>query len=219
MYRFVIFDLDGTLIDSSDGVVEAVNYSLQQMGEPTQPPEVIKPYIGYPLAKMYPEFTDAPYEQLYEHFTVKAAQTVVTSTYALPHVDELLKQLYADGRTLAVATTKIKRHVDSILDKLDWRKYFLAAVGGDEAPRFKPDPAIFHLTLERLQAKPSDAMVVGDTVNDVHAAQAVPMTVTAVASPYGHRDELMASQPDHFIEDIRQLPDILQLADDGGETR
>jgi len=214
MYRFVIFDLDGTLIDSSEGVVEAVNYSLQQVGEPPQPPEAIKAYIGYPLAKMYPNFTDAPYEQLYAHFSVKAAQTIVPSTRALPHADDVLKKLHADGLTLAVATTKIKKHVDGILAKLGWREYFRAAVGGDEAPRFKPDPGIFRLALGRMKAEPSGTMVVGDTVNDVHAARAVPMTVTAIASPYGHRDEIMASRPDYFIEDIRQLPEILRLADD-----
>jgi HAD superfamily hydrolase (TIGR01509 family) len=219
MYRFIIFDLDGTLIDSSEGVVQAINYSLEQMGEPPQSPETIKPYIGYPLETMYPDFTDAPYDELYAHFTVKAAQTVVASTCALPYTDEVLQQLAANGRTLAVATTKIKKHVDGIVDKLGWRDYFSAAVGGDEAPRFKPDPAIFHLALERLQARPEEAMVVGDTINDVHAARAVPMAVTAVASPYGHRDELLASQPDHFIEDIRQLPEVLRSVEHGAAGR
>jgi HAD superfamily hydrolase (TIGR01509 family) len=215
MYRFVIFDLDGTLIDSSEGVVEAVNYSLRQMGEPEQSPEVIKPYIGYPLAKMYPEFTDAPYEQLYAHFSVKAAQTVVASTRPLPHADEVLNRLCSDGRTLAVASTKIKRHVDGILGKLGWREFFSAAVGGDEAPQFKPDPAVFRIALERMKASPGEAMVVGDTINDVQAARAVPIAVTAVASPYGRRGELEASRPDYFLDDLRLLPETLRAADDG----
>lgn len=209
MYKYLIFDLDGTLIDSSDGVVEAVNYSLTQMGEPPQPATVIKPYIGFPLAQMYPNFTDAPYEELYAHFTVRAAETVVASTNALPHVDTVLQQLRESGLRMAVATTKIKRHVDGIVDKLGWRDYFSVFVGGDEAVRFKPDPAIFKIALERLKADAADTMVIGDTINDVLAAKAVPMTVTAVASPYGRSDELMASEPDHFIEDIRQLPELL----------
>ena len=211
MYKYLIFDLDGTLIDSSDGVVEAVNYSLTQMGEPTQPAAVIKQYIGFPLAQMYPDFTDAPYEELYAHFTVRAAETVVASTYALPHVETVLQKLRESGFRMAVATTKIKHNVDGIVEKLGWRDYFSVFVGGDEAARFKPDPAIFHIALKRLNAKPAETMVVGDTINDVLAAKAVPMTVTGVASPYGKSDELIASEPDHYIEDIRQLPELLEL--------
>jgi HAD superfamily hydrolase (TIGR01509 family) len=211
MYKYLIFDLDGTLIDSSDGVVEAVNYSLTQMGEAPQPSEAIKPYIGFPLEQMYPVFTDAPYEELYAHFRAKAAETIVASTTALRHVEELLARLHKTDLKLAVATTKIKAHVYGIVEKLGWRDYFDVSVGGDEAARFKPDPAIFHLALQRLRASPADTMVVGDTVNDVLAAKAVPMTVTAVASPYGKSDELIASEPDHYIEDIRQLPGLIGL--------
>ena len=124
MYKHLIFDLDGTLIDSSDGVVEAVNYSLIQMGEPPQSPEVIKPYIGFPLEQMYPDFTDAPYEELYAHFTVKARETVVASTTALPHVEKVLARLHETDLRLAIGTTKIKRHVDGIVAKLGWKEYF-----------------------------------------------------------------------------------------------
>ena len=211
MYKHLIFDLDGTLIDSSDGVVEAVNYSLTQMGEAPQSPEVIKPYIGFPLKEMYPNFTDAPYKELYAHFTVRAAETVVASTTALLHVEEVLARLHKTDIRLAIGTTKIKRHVDGIIAKLGWSDYFDVLVGGDEAVRFKPDPAVFQIALKRLNATPADTMVVGDTINDVLAAKAVPMAVTAVASPYGNSDSLVASQPDHFIQDIRELPELLGL--------
>ena len=211
MYKHLIFDLDGTLIDSSDGVVEAVNYSLTQMGEAPQPPDIIKPYIGYPLEQMYPNFTDAPYKELYAHFTVRAAETVVASTTALPHVEEVLARLHKTDIKLAIGTTKIKRHVDGIIAKLEWHNYFDVLVGGDEAVRFKPDPAVFQIALKRLNANPANTMVVGDTINDVLAAKAVPMAVTAVASPYGDSETLVASEPDHFIKDIRQLPELLGL--------
>ncbi|MDH4035200.1 MAG: HAD family hydrolase, partial [candidate division Zixibacteria bacterium] len=181
-----------------------------------QPPEVIKPYIGFPLEQMYPDFTEAPYQELYAHFKVKAAETVVASTTALPHVEELLAQLHETDFKLAVATTKIKVHVDGIVEKLGWQNYFDVSVGGDEAVRFKPDPAIFHIALKRLNAHPSESMVVGDTINDVLAARAVPMAVTAVASPYGKSDQLVASRPDHYIEDIRQLPQLLGLDQNKG---
>ncbi len=207
--RNIIFDLDGTLIDSSDGVVEAVNYSLAKMGEPAQPPEVIKPYIGFPLSTMYPNFTDAPLKELYQHFQVKAAETVVSSTVVLPGVLEILDQLEKQSFNLAIASTKIRPHIKGIINKFQWQNIFKIYSGGDEVKRVKPDPSIFRMTLERMNADIEDSIIVGDTINDVLAAQAVPMTVVAVKSPYGESDELQQTKPDYYIDSISKLPGLL----------
>lgn len=205
----LIFDLDGTLIDSSDGVVEAVNYSLEQMGEKPRPAEIIKAYIGYPLSTMYPDFTDKPLDQLYAHFQKRAAETVIASTRALPEVEETIRDLHDKGYRLAIATTKIKRHLHGILDLLGWQDLFVAGVGGDEVERVKPDPMAFQVTLERMKADGDVTLVIGDTENDVLAAKAVPLRVVAVRSPYGSDARLRAAQPDHFLESIAELPGLL----------
>jgi len=209
LIKNLIFDLDGTLIDSSEGVVDAVNYSLRQMGQPEQKPEAIKAFIGYPLEKMYPHFTDASLDDLCTHFQAKANKTVVTSTQMLPGVEETLRRLEECGYRMAIATTKIRVNVDGILKKLGWQKIFHVATAGDEVEKVKPDPAIFRLTLERLKAEPHETLVVGDTVNDVLAARAVPMKVVAVASPYGGRRRVAAVGPDFFIDSITELVDLL----------
>lgn len=206
----LIFDLDGTLIDSSHGVVEAVNYSLRQMGQPEQKPEVIKTFIGYPLEEMYPHFTDAPPKELYAHFRVKAAETVVASTEILPGVAQTLRRLDDRGFRMAIATTKIRANVNGILEKLGWQKLFRATTAGDEVNRVKPDPSILRLTLKRLKAKPSETIVVGDTINDILAARGVPMKVVAVASPFGGQEKVIAASPDFFIESITELLDLLE---------
>ncbi|MFH1687248.1 MAG: HAD-IA family hydrolase [bacterium] len=208
--RAIIFDLDGTLIDSSDGVVEAVNYSLTKMGRPVQPAERIKAYIGFPLAVMYPDFTDAPLDELYEHFRVKAAETVVLSTVALPGADDALRTLYRRGFRLAVASTKIRPHIDGVVQKFSWSGLLGAWSGGDEVANVKPAPDIFHLTLDRLGIVASEAVVVGDTINDVQAAQAVPMKVVAVRSPYGSHDDLRASRPDYVLNSVAELPELMK---------
>ncbi len=206
----LIFDLDGTLIDSSEGVVEAVNYSLRQMGEPEQSPQNIKAFIGYSLSQMYPTFTDAPVKELYSHFQKKAAETVVSSTVLLPGADETLRRLKADGYRLAIASTKIRRHIGGIINKFDWHDLITTFAGGDEVAHVKPDPEIFLLTMSRMSADVSETLVVGDTINDVQAARAVPMTVVAVDSPYGGTDKLLKAQPDYFVKSI---DDIVGLID------
>lgn len=205
----LIFDLDGTLIDSSDGVVEAVNYSLRSMGEKEQPAEKIKPFIGYPLSKMYPVFTDAPLDELYSHFQKKAAETVVASTEMLPGVEEGLHRLSEQGYRMAIASTKIKHHIDGIMKKFDWQKLFVTFAGGDEVQQVKPAPEILLLVLSRMKAAAPETLVIGDTINDVQAAKAVPMKVIAVASPYGNREHLLDAEPDYFVETFGTIFNVL----------
>ncbi|RME31398.1 MAG: HAD family hydrolase [Candidatus Zixiibacteriota bacterium] len=205
----LIFDLDGTLIDSSDGVVAAVNYSLTAVGAPPQPAELIKRHIGYPLSKMYPHFTDAPFEELYRHFQTKAAETIVSSTHALDGADEVLRRLKNEGYILAVATTKVRAHVDGVLERLHWHELFTATVAGDEVPKVKPAPDCFLRALELMSAEPANTLVIGDTENDILAAHAVPMTAAAVASPYGGREKVQAAGPDYWLDTLEDLPALL----------
>ena len=205
----IIFDLDGTLIDSSDGVVEAVNYSLEQLGEPTQPPEKIKPFIGFSLSKMYPHFSDKPVKELYHHFQVKAADTVVSSTVILPDVEEVIVKLFNSGYNLAIASTKIRPHIEGIIEKFNWHNYFPVFSGGNEVEQVKPAPDIFNLTMERMKAEPDSTVVVGDTINDIIAAQAIGLKVIGVKSPYDDGKDIQRLEPDYYIGKIKNLMEVL----------
>lgn len=205
----LIFDLDGTLIDSSEGVVSAVNYSLRQMGENEQPPEIIKRYIGYPLSKMYPDFSDKPVPELYKHFQTKAKETIVSSTRLLDGVQDTLNKLKDEHYRLAIATTKIKNHVDGIIDKFDWHNLILCASGGDEVKQVKPAPDIFELTLEKMNGKIENSIVIGDTENDILAARAIGIKSVGVTSPYGDSEKLLEAKPDYTINAIAELIPLL----------
>jgi HAD superfamily hydrolase (TIGR01509 family) len=206
----IIFDLDGTLIDSSDGVVEAVNYSLEAMGESKLPPEKIKPYIGYPLSEMYPDFTEKPFKELYKHFQVKAAETVVASSVLLPDVKEMLEKLAKTDYNLSIATTKIKEHLKGVIEKFGWHDLFTVYAGGNEVEHVKPAPDIFEFVMEKIKAKPKETIVVGDTENDIIAAQAIPIKVIAVKSPYDDSGKILKLAPDYYLESIKNLPDLLE---------
>jgi len=209
-YKNLIFDLDGTLIDSSGGVVEAVNYSLRKMGEPEQSPEIIKTYIGYPLTQMYPNFTDKPVKELCHHFQIKASETVVRSTYMLPGVEETLDILQKQNYKMAIATTKIRNHVIGIAKMFDWMDKFHAFVGGNEVDHVKPAPDAFLEAMKRMNVEAEDSIVIGDTVNDIFAAKAIPLQVIAVESPYGGQEKTASANPDYNIKSIAELPKLLE---------
>lgn len=205
----LIFDLDGTLIDSSAGVVEAVNYSLQQLGLPTRSHDEISRHIGFPLRKMYADFGVGPFDELYRHFQDRAATSVIHAAAPLPSAHRVVEHLSAEGYSMAIATTKVRRHLDQIVAKLAWTAFFPVLVGGDEVAQPKPSPDAFLLAMERLNSVPSNSLVIGDTINDVLAGRSLGIPVVAVLSPYGGNDELRASSPDYVIDSISALPDLL----------
>ncbi len=208
----VIFDLDGTLIDSSAGVVEAVNYAFSQLGETPPSAESIRASIGFPLEEFFRQVSDLPVPELYRHFQVRAAESVVGAAVPLAGVQETLDALGARGYCLGIATTKINAHINRILRKLNWEKYFKARVGADDVRNVKPDPEAFLLAMTRLGARPASTLVVGDTVNDVVAAQAIPVRVAAVDSPYGGADRVRALSPDYVIA---RLPELIEILENG----
>lgn len=200
----IIFDLDGTLIDSSQGIVDAVNYSLRCMGEQERKSGEITRYIGYPLKQMYTDFTDASYQELYVHFQKHATTSVVDAAVALGGADSVLRELHGKGYQLGIATNKIAFHISAIVDKLGWTNLFSATVGGDEVTNQKPHPEMIQLTMNRMKAAPQSTLMVGDTDNDILAARGAGIRSATVPSPYAH------IRPDNADFHINQLSDLLQ---------
>ena len=207
--RNVIFDLDGTLIDSSDGVVAAFHHAFRTAGLPLPPPEAIKPFIGYPLEVAFAHFTDCPPDILRTYFRQAGSDTIVAATAPLPGAREALEEIRARSFRTAIATTKITPNIEGILDKLGWRHLFDTYAGGNEVSRVKPDPEQFRLVLNRLGATLENSIVIGDTINDVLAAKAIPMPVIVVASPFEPREKVISSRPDFFVESILDVPGLL----------
>ena len=205
----IIFDLDGTLIDSSTGVIESTNYALKALNQPTRSDEEIKRFIGYPLDKMFPAFCDAPVDRLKAAFQVKAQEAIIASAEPLPGVEALLP-LIAGRYRLGIATTKFSVHTEGIIKKLGWDDYFKTLVSGNEVINVKPAPDIVELALARLEGTAADTVMIGDTVNDVLAARGAGIKVIAMRSPFGD-DDLESSEPDIIIESFADLKRVFDL--------
>ncbi len=216
MQKTIIFDLDGTLIDSSDGIVEAFNYAMTQNGLKSQPRDEIVKLIGFPLDYMFGQYTNSNSESLKIHFQTRAVQVVVNSTNPLDGADETVVSLFDSGYKLGIATTKIRSHINGILNKLGWEKYFCKVLGGDEVTMVKPDPEMFSSLMALMKADPVNTVIIGDTVNDILPAKQLSVRSVAVKSPYGDSKEVMSLNPDFFIEEIAHLPQILNKIFENG---
>lgn len=214
----VIFDLDGTLIDSAADLAHAVNGMLETLGR--EPLEVaqVRAMIGDGMAKLVERAlqarglgaTDAA-EALriclgrYEAEPVRA-----TTPY--PGVRSTLERLRTDALRLAVCTNKPAHLAETILERLDLSGFFARILGGDTLPFRKPDPRVLQTLLDSLGAAPRDALMVGDS--EVDAAAAHSAGVPLILMRYGYRrgpPEQMAhlaalDRFDALPELIRTLP-------------
>lgn len=218
----VLFDLDGTLIDSSDGIVAAVNHALQAVGEPPRSAAEILPWIGYSLRVMFPHFTTAPYDLLRAHFLEYADQHLSAATRLLPHATDTIVHLASSGHVLGIVSTKRRLHIEQILSAADWEEYFSVIVGGDEVAQVKPAAEPFALAQARLGGIFDIVIVVGDTENDIHPARSLGLISCAVKSPYvedGQRwsARVLDAQADYYLDTLTELPAVIARLMDGGE--
>lgn len=203
-----VFDLDGVLIESISGIVASTNYSLRTLSLPERGIEEIKRYIGCPLPKMFDEFAPGvDYALIRPLFREKAMETIVSSSNLLPHAREILERFKSAGYKVGIGSTKIRAHIDGIIEKFSLGDVIDSVVGGDEAAA-KPAPDIFLLAVERMEANLESTLVIGDTVNDILAARRAGLSVITIESEFGDRDSLAESPSDYHFADLRQFGDF-----------
>lgn len=212
----LLFDLDGTLIDSLPDLAHALNLQLAEEGLAALALADVRLMIGDGARKLVerafaaagqspltqPERQVARFLELYEDSP--AVRTVI-----YPGVVETLSYLKSLDLKLAVVTNKPQDATLKVLAGLGMNGLFEVVVGGGAATALKPDPAPLLLALERLGAQPSQAVMIGDNANDVGAARAIGIPVVAVAYGYA-RTEPAQLGADILIESFADLTTALR---------
>lgn len=194
-FRALMFDLDGTLLDSAADLACAANCTLADLGMPQRSESLLATFIGKGIARLVERslsgrvdgFADAAlvaralpiFERHYERESGR--QTTV-----FPGVVEGLEALKAQALPLACITNKAERFAVALLAKTGLAPYFALVVGGDTLERKKPDPLPFTFACKRFGVAPAEALVVGDSENDVAGARAAGCPVVCV--PYGYNE-------------------------------
>lgn len=215
--RAVIFDLDGTLIDTAPDIACAVDRTLLDLGVPAAGEERIRNWVGDGAGKLLERAlqhggstSDADPQRAMVLFLQHYAAVFTARSRPYDGVAATLERLAAQGRSLAVCTNKPARFVQPLLRHLGLARYFAACVGGDELPARKPDPLpLLHLA-GVLGIAPRDCLMVGDSRNDVAAARGAGMPVVAVSYGYNHGADIRDDAPDAVIEAMDQLLPLLE---------
>jgi phosphoglycolate phosphatase len=211
----VLFDLDGTLVDSLPDLAAAVNALLRELGRPALDDAAVARMIGDGVPKLVEralaasDVRDIPLSAAIERFRAfyEADPTRLTRPY--PDVAAVLLFLTREHRPLAVCTNKVQQATRAVLEGLGLAPFFAQVVGGDVLPRHKPDPAQLLFALERLGIAPAEAAMVGDHRNDVLAARAA--GTRAIFAAYGYGQASLGDlEPDATIDRFSDLPATLR---------
>jgi len=203
-----LIDLDGTLVDSSAGVIRAFHAAQRAFGEPLADPEAITATIGYPLRETIARYSQIPYDDFFPPFRDEAMASMHLHSRLLPGALDLLKTLTARGVRICLVTSKRSDNARRILNHLGVESYIAAIVGHECCEKNKPDPEPIQVALRELTAAPGDAVMVGDTRNDIEAARAAGVPVVAVAGGFDPPERLRDA--DLFLDSTLALTRRLQ---------
>lgn len=213
-YDTVIFDLDGTLLDTLDDLVESVNEYLTMSGHPTRTKKEIRDMLGYGARELVRDALPGPVsseelDKALSDYKAVYAKNMTDSTEPYDGILDMLKHLRDAGVRTAVVSNKPDPSVVALCDKMFGRLVELAA--GDQ-PGFarKPDPHLVHLVMKKLGADPGKTLYVGDSEVDIETANNAGVDGAAVSWGFRDRDLLERQDPDYIADTPAQLEAIVR---------
>ena len=208
--RAVVFDFDYTLADSSRGVIECINFALDNLGLPAVPAERACQTIGLSLVDTFVslvgERAAARSDELARLFVQRADQVMADLTILYESVPRTIAVLKGQGLGLGVVSTKFRYRIESILKRESVLDLFDVIVGGEDVPNHKPDPEGLRLAVERLGCSPLDCVYVGDSVVDAETAKRAGVPFVAVLSGVTPREAFGAYDVCQVLECVSDLP-------------
>lgn len=206
--HLLIFDLDGTLIDSRLDLVHSVNATLEYLGRISLPHETIESYVGNGVAALMhralgPGASEQEVGRAQEFFLSYYREHMLDNTVLYPGVRDALDAL--GDRNMAVLTNKPVRFSEEILKGLGIARYFKFVYGGNSFSCKKPDPVGVQTLLRDLNAMPNEALMVGDSAVDVRTARNASIWSCGVTYGLG-LESMKADPPDLMLDTLADLP-------------
>ena len=206
--KAIIFDLDGTLIDSVDDLANSVNYTLGRLDLPLHTTEEIKSFVGDGIQKLikrslgqtHMEKFDDAFAIFMKHYGTHCTD----NTVLYPEVAETISFL-AEKYSLAVLTNKSATFSHKILKALKIDSYFKEVLGGDSLPTKKPDPAGILYLADKWGLAPDQLVMVGDHATDIEVGQRAGCKTVFIEGGIG---ETRGLKPDFVIKSMDKLPDL-----------
>ncbi|MBU2060312.1 MAG: HAD family hydrolase [Bacteroidetes bacterium] len=212
MIRAMIFDLDGTLIDTPTGIVKAFCKVLTDLGFKNVPESAIRNTIGMPLESAFSVLMEVSvadnnicraielYQQNFREIILPKAPSLL-----FPGVKETLEQLKKEGKLLAIATSKYFKSAEALLKAAGIQHFFDVIIGADQVTKPKPDPEMGFMVMSMLGVTSDESVMVGDTTHDLKMANSAGMTSIAVTYGIHDIETLRSEKPSLITSDFRDI--------------
>ena len=205
-FRTVLFDLDGTVIDSGAIILASMRHAAHTVLGREYPEEELMAAVGGPGLEAQMEALDPHRVEELVRVYREHNEPLHDTLECCVGMEDVLTRLKDEGRRLGIVTAKRRLTVQMAFDRLPIERFFDVIVGGDETERLKPDPQPLLLALDRLGEEPDDAVYVGDSPFDIRAAKAAGMHAIGVTWGRIHdRARLEQEEPDAIVDTAEEL--------------
>jgi len=212
--KVVIFDWDGTLVDSVEHIADSLHQAATELGFPAREREAYRDIIGLGMAEaldaLYPGISRAEMNAIRDGYGRYFFSKVTTPQNVFEGMAEVVADICASGRRCSVATGKSRKGLESALVSSGLGMHFETTRCADET-RSKPDPAMLREILAHFGAEPSEAVMIGDTRYDLEMAQRIGMPAVGVEWGVHKRDVLGQYAPHAIVDSVPDLRDVLGL--------
>ncbi|WP_252176283.1 phosphoglycolate phosphatase [Endozoicomonas sp. 4G] len=216
--QLIMYDLDGTLVDSVPDLTIALDKMLADLNLPAAGNEKTRLWVGNGLSSLVKraladditgdqpgvvekEFFASALERFQHHYTIEVGQ----HSTLYPGVFTFLSQVHKAGIKQAVVTNKSKTFTDSLLKHMDIDVFFELSLGGDSLKEKKPHPLPLQYTMKHFDCNMQNSLMIGDSSNDVKAAKAADVKIVGVPYGYNHGKPIESAHPDCIVESLTDL--------------
>lgn len=205
----LLFDLDGTLINTNELIIASFLHTLDKYRPNQYTRETVLPFIGPPLQDTFQGIDAVNWEEMVEEYRSHNLTNHDSLITDYPGVYEGIKQLHEQGYKLAIVTTKKNQTAHRGLKLKGLDAFFDVVIGLDDVTRAKPDPEPIRKALDALNSTAEEAIMVGDNSHDILAGKNAGVTSVAVGWALKGEEYLSAYQPDHIVQTMDDLLDIV----------
>lgn len=214
MKKVVLFDLDGTLTESGEGIMKSVQYALEKIGKPEPNIGKLRVFVGPPLSEQFMKYADLSREEAKKavfYYRERYSTIGIFENRPYPGIPEMLARLRENGLVLAVASSKPEKFVIQVLEHFKIKEYFDEAVGSEMDGKRSGKADVIEEALRRLGRSGSreQVIMVGDKEHDVIGAGETGISCVAVAYGYGTLEELEAVKPLKIVHTVKELQEHL----------
>lgn len=213
MYQAILFDLDGTLTQSGEGITRSVQYALEKLGKPEPDRKKLEVFVGPPLLQQFMKYAELDEEtaaKAVEYYRERYSTVGIYENKLYPGVEELLKQLKSRGYILAVASSKPEYFVRKVLEHFGLTGYFQEIAGSEMNGSRTSKAEVIQEVLERLHMSRhrKEVIMVGDKEHDILGARQAGLDCVAVSYGYGTEEELEKAAPLKTVASTGELLDF-----------